>query len=268
MLTEQTLSIGYVALAAERARSTAVGLYVTCYYVGGSLGGIAPAGIWSHLGWPGCVALILPVQAAAVVVSPGWSGRAPRLYVSAGITQFAACHCCIASQARNSIAWTSPRRRNSRNSPSASRSRARRTRCCCAARAATPTTSTCRASSTPSSCAAATPMACCAASMRAEAKAMPGVRAVLTAADLEAGGIKPMQATSGKRVDGSPTPRPRQMALAQRQGALRRRPGRLRRRRDGQAGQGRGRGGRARHRPAAGGDHRQRRGRTRRAAAP
>jgi len=47
-----------------------------------------------------------------------------------------------------------------------------------------------------------------------EAKGMPGVLAVLTAADLEAGGIKPMQAIAGKRVDGSQPPRPRQMALA------------------------------------------------------
>lgn len=62
---EQVLSIGYVALAARRARSTAVGLYVTSYYVGGSLGGILPAPVWTHVGWPGCVALVVAVQAAA-----------------------------------------------------------------------------------------------------------------------------------------------------------------------------------------------------------
>ncbi len=69
IFVEQVLSIGYVAVAARTARSTAVGLYVTCYYVGGSLGGVVPAGIWAHLGWPGCVALILLVQAAAVTVT-------------------------------------------------------------------------------------------------------------------------------------------------------------------------------------------------------
>ncbi len=69
IFTEQMLSIGYVAVAGERARSTAVGLYVTSYYIGGSLGGIAPAWIWSHLGWPGCVALVLVVQAAAIAVA-------------------------------------------------------------------------------------------------------------------------------------------------------------------------------------------------------
>ena len=48
----------------------------------------------------------------------------------------------------------------------------------------------------------------------ADAKAMPGVIAVLTVADLEQHGIKPMQAASGTNVDGTPTPKPRQMALA------------------------------------------------------
>ena len=69
VLTEQTLSIGYVALAARRSRSTAVGLYVTSYYVGGSLGGVLPAGIWAHSGWSGCVALVLGVQAAAIATT-------------------------------------------------------------------------------------------------------------------------------------------------------------------------------------------------------
>ncbi len=69
IFTEQVLSIGYVALAAHQARSTAVGLYVTCYYAGGSLGGVLPAGIWTHLGWPGCVALVLAIQAAAMTIT-------------------------------------------------------------------------------------------------------------------------------------------------------------------------------------------------------
>ena len=46
------------------------------------------------------------------------------------------------------------------------------------------------------------------------AKAMPGVRGVIVAADLEAGGIKPMPASGGMNADGTPTPKPRQMALA------------------------------------------------------
>ena len=66
---EQMLSIGYVAVVADGSRSTAVGLYVTSYYVGGSLGGIAPAAIWSHVGWPGCVLLVLVVQFVAIAIT-------------------------------------------------------------------------------------------------------------------------------------------------------------------------------------------------------
>ncbi len=69
VFTEQMLTIGYVAVASDGARSTAVGLYVTSYYIGGSLGGILPASIWSHLGWPGCVMLVIAVQLAAMTTT-------------------------------------------------------------------------------------------------------------------------------------------------------------------------------------------------------
>lgn len=42
---------------AGRARSSAAGLYVTCYYLGGSAGTALPAWFWLHGGWPACVAL-------------------------------------------------------------------------------------------------------------------------------------------------------------------------------------------------------------------
>ncbi|WP_158744603.1 xanthine dehydrogenase family protein molybdopterin-binding subunit [Acidisphaera sp. L21] len=48
----------------------------------------------------------------------------------------------------------------------------------------------------------------------AEALAMPGVLAVITAADLDAAGIGPMQAVVGKHRDGTATPKPHQTALA------------------------------------------------------
>ena len=69
VFTEQVLSIGYVAVVSRPARSTGVGLYVTSYYIGGSLGGVAPAWLWSHFGWPGCVALGLLVQAITFLVT-------------------------------------------------------------------------------------------------------------------------------------------------------------------------------------------------------
>ena len=42
---------------AGRARSSAAGLYVTFYYIGGSVGTTLPAWFWLHGGWPGCVGL-------------------------------------------------------------------------------------------------------------------------------------------------------------------------------------------------------------------
>jgi MFS family permease len=42
---------------AGRARSSAAGLYVTFYYLGGSLGTAVPAWFWLRGGWPACVAL-------------------------------------------------------------------------------------------------------------------------------------------------------------------------------------------------------------------
>ncbi len=47
------------------------------------------------------------------------------------------------------------------------------------------------------------------------AREMPGVLGIYTASDLSAAGIGPMQATAGKHKDGTPTPKPAQMALAQ-----------------------------------------------------
>ena len=78
IFTEQVLSLGYVAAAARGSRSTAVGLYVTSYYIGGSLGGVLPAGVWAHMGWLGCVGLVVAVQGAAVLVTQSvWPPHIP-----------------------------------------------------------------------------------------------------------------------------------------------------------------------------------------------
>ncbi len=57
----QSVSTSFVALAAERGHSSAVGLYVTWYYIGGSVGGALPGLIWNRTGWPGCVAMVVAV---------------------------------------------------------------------------------------------------------------------------------------------------------------------------------------------------------------
>ena len=54
----------------------------------------------------------------------------------------------------------------------------------------------------------------CARSTPTAAREMPGVHVVITAADLDAAGIKNMPAAAGKHRDGTPTPRPPQRPLA------------------------------------------------------
>jgi len=66
----QACSTSYVALTAQRGRSSAVGLYVTSYYLGGSVGGLVAGLAWTVAGWPGCVATALTVL--AVVATLVW----------------------------------------------------------------------------------------------------------------------------------------------------------------------------------------------------
>jgi MFS family permease len=75
----QAAATGLLAQRAEAARSSALGLYVTCYYLGGSAGAIAPAPVWEHAGWPGCVALVILVLAAmAALVARFWRTERPQ----------------------------------------------------------------------------------------------------------------------------------------------------------------------------------------------
>ncbi len=58
LFVAQALGLGFIGVAVPRNRSSAVGLYVTTYYIGGALGGVLPGGLWHRFGWPGCVALV------------------------------------------------------------------------------------------------------------------------------------------------------------------------------------------------------------------
>jgi predicted MFS family arabinose efflux permease len=64
----QALSLGFIGAIVKRARSSAVGLYVTVFYIGGAVGGVAPGWLWHHQGWPGVVAMILAVLAVMAVI--------------------------------------------------------------------------------------------------------------------------------------------------------------------------------------------------------
>jgi MFS transporter, YNFM family, putative membrane transport protein len=72
----QATSTGYVTATANEGRSSAIGLYVSSFYFGGSVGGAAAGLLWSTAGWWAVVAL-----AAAVVVTMGtiivfvWSAK-------------------------------------------------------------------------------------------------------------------------------------------------------------------------------------------------
>ena len=61
LFVTQALSLSFIGVAVRHAKSAAVGLYVTIYYVGGAIGGVAPLGIWRSVGWPGVVALVIAV---------------------------------------------------------------------------------------------------------------------------------------------------------------------------------------------------------------
>jgi MFS transporter, YNFM family, putative membrane transport protein len=74
----QSAASGYVGIAADRARSAAAGLYVTFYYLGGSVGAVLPGRIWASAGWGGCVALVLGVQVlAGTIAFAFWRPRHP-----------------------------------------------------------------------------------------------------------------------------------------------------------------------------------------------
>lgn len=79
LFTQQAIATGYTSLSARTAKSTAVGLYVTCYYVGGSIGGTLPAGLWHSHGWPGCAAITAAMQLVAFAAAMlYWRPLGPR----------------------------------------------------------------------------------------------------------------------------------------------------------------------------------------------
>jgi predicted MFS family arabinose efflux permease len=57
-------------------RVSAAGLYICCYYVGGTVGGILPGVFWKYAGWNGCTALIaFFLVIAAFLTFFGWRSR-------------------------------------------------------------------------------------------------------------------------------------------------------------------------------------------------
>ncbi len=69
----QTISTGYVTLTAKEGRSSAVGLYASTFYIGGSAGAFLTGIAWTTAGWSGCVAVIVVMQVImAIIVVASW----------------------------------------------------------------------------------------------------------------------------------------------------------------------------------------------------
>jgi MFS family permease len=70
------MAMGTVGIVTRSARSAAVGVYVTFYYTGGSLGAFVPSAAWTYGGWPGCVAVL--IGGLVLAGSAGlWAWRPP-----------------------------------------------------------------------------------------------------------------------------------------------------------------------------------------------
>jgi MFS family permease len=69
VFTCQSAASSHVGKAAFDAKSSAAGLYVSFYYLGGFVGSIFPGIFWKQTGWPGCVAIILCIQFLTVLIA-------------------------------------------------------------------------------------------------------------------------------------------------------------------------------------------------------
>src|ERR1041385_4266987 len=77
-LLVQAVSTGYVAITAKAGRSSAVGLYVTAFYVGGSSGAALGGVTWAYGQWPACVVMVLATLVLmTLIVTYLWTKRVP-----------------------------------------------------------------------------------------------------------------------------------------------------------------------------------------------
>ena len=77
----QTASQSHLRVAAPAgSRVTAAGLYITCYYLGGTAAGVVPGAFWALGKWPACVGFIVAMQALALSIALlGWRTPNPAL---------------------------------------------------------------------------------------------------------------------------------------------------------------------------------------------
>jgi YNFM family putative membrane transporter len=72
----QAVSTGYVTTSTSEGRSSAVGLYVTSFYIGGSFGALIPGFVYEAAGWPACATIVIAVLIAmGFVVTLLWEHK-------------------------------------------------------------------------------------------------------------------------------------------------------------------------------------------------
>ncbi|TLG89598.1 MFS transporter [Pseudomonas edaphica] len=76
----QAAANAFISATVQANKAGAVGVYLTCYYLGGSCGAIVPALMWERWGWAGCVALIIGFQLLTLLIAlTGWKPLKPEL---------------------------------------------------------------------------------------------------------------------------------------------------------------------------------------------
>jgi len=64
----QASSQSYVATSSRTGISSAIGFYVTAFYVGGSVGALLPGLAWNAAKWPGTVAMVVAMQTIMMLI--------------------------------------------------------------------------------------------------------------------------------------------------------------------------------------------------------
>ncbi len=81
----QTCALGFIGITARHNKTTAVGLYVCLYYIGGSVGALLPGIIWDSTGWPGCVGLVAFTTTVATLLAM-WAWRTRIVVIEPKVT--------------------------------------------------------------------------------------------------------------------------------------------------------------------------------------
>jgi YNFM family putative membrane transporter len=78
MFTAQAVVPAFVNTTAREAKGSASGLYLTAYYLGGTLGSVVPGLAWQAAAWPGVVAACLGATSLAFAANATLCGLPPR----------------------------------------------------------------------------------------------------------------------------------------------------------------------------------------------